>query len=792
MALPRLQSSAPPRAARPTSQHDEAIPGLPAPLRGPPKAAEEEIELIGKLGKLVFPRDTEILKSDPFRILALRVGKDEFNFKTKFPVTAQAGDTVSVKGRWGAPYKGRRSFEATIVTLAVARDVKGLISWIKELPGVGEATGKRLAKRYGDGLMDALHDVEKIVEAGVPRPKAETIQEAWSGRHAEARCVQRLRGLEFGDVSIQKAMDRYGLGIERVIEDRPWELSETLPGFGFKTADKIALRHGHPNDSPKRIVAAIRHVIGDAVNAKGHCGLPVDELVRESAKILELNSDAVRAYIREALTGHYSVDPMTELASWTSMHQAEQDIAERLLALLDHSVPDAAAVEDAMAKAEAEIRAEPKGKGFELDPGQRHAVRMALSNNLCVITGGPGTGKSTILRVILKAQKHLGRSVVCAAPTGRAAKRINETTGVEASTCHKLLQYEGDTFRVNAGNRFTQDCHVIDEFSMVDTRLCQSYVTAIKDGASLIIVGDVDQLPPVGPGQVLRDIIASGTVPVARLDRVFRQEKGSAIAEAAARINRGEFPVREDDPPATGYYAKQVNSAERISENVVNIITKSKKFDQLRDIQVLTSRRKGPGGVDELNGAIKDKLNPAREGHPDSVFFGPRAFTKGDRVMQTKNRYDKNVSNGEVGTIVSVGERERKDGKTKEPCFTVDFGGTAATYGRGDLQDIELAYAATVHKSQGCEFKVVIFACPEEHKWQLNRNLVYTALTRAKEWYCFVGSNVALQHAIDTTDANRRYTGLCQRLMALRPEVVLPSAPYDYEADARDLLPAGP
>ncbi len=448
-------------------------------------------------------------------------------------------------------------------------------------------------------------------------------------------------------------------------------------------------------------------------------------------------------------------------------------------------------MKEALAKAEAEIREESGGKGFELDPGQREAVELALGNSLCVITGGPGTGKSTILRVILKAQKHLGRSVVCAAPTGRAAKRINETTKVEASTCHKLLQYEGDTFRVNAENRFTQDCHVIDEFSMVDTRLCHSYVTAIKEGASLIIVGDVDQLPPVGPGQVLRDVIASGTVPVAYLRRVFRQEKGSAIAEAASRINRGEFPVRDDDPRNQGYFAKRVPKAEDISEQIVNIIQRSQKFDKLRDIQVLTARRKGPGGVDELNAAIKAVMNPAVEGDPNSVFFGHRAYTRGDRVMQTKNRYDKNVSNGEVGTIVSVGERERKDGKSKEPCFTVDFGGTVATYGRGDLQDVELAYAATVHKSQGCEFKVVIFACPDEHGWQLNRNLVYTALTRAKEWYCFVGSDAALRQAIDKTDANSRYTGLCQRLQMLRPAVVLPQEP-DEEPAGQGLLAACP
>ncbi len=335
MALPRLQPSAPARAPRPAYDQDEAIPGLPAPARQPPRAPEDEVELVGKLGKLLYPRDPEDLNTNPFRIMALKVGKADVTFKTVYPVTAQVGDTVSVKGKWGE-YKGRRSFEANIVTLAMARDVKGQVAWMSSLPGIGKATALRIVKRWGEETNEILHEVEKVMQADVPRAKAEIIVEAWSGRYAEARCVQRLLALQFGDLTIQKAMDRYGLGIERVIEERPWELCTTLPGIGFQTADKIAMRQGHPTDSPKRVVAAIHNVIDTAVNADGHCGLPVEKVVSGACALIQMGQELVRAHLAEALKGHYSVDPMTGLASWSTMHRMEQEIAERLLDILDH------------------------------------------------------------------------------------------------------------------------------------------------------------------------------------------------------------------------------------------------------------------------------------------------------------------------------------------------------------------------------------------------------------------------------------------------------------------------
>ena len=799
MPLPKLNH-------RPTDDYvdrgtvgDDVIPGQSArrEFRGPPPVRPDqtpETEIQVKMGKMVFPRSELDLRTNPFRIHAFKIGKVDHTFQTEFPISARPGDLVNLRGHW-IERGGKSRFKASIVVLGMKRDVRGITAWLKKLPGIGAATGTMLVRKFGEDIAESLDDVGAMMSAGLPRHKAELIAETYRERNAEARAVQMLHGYQLGDVTIQKCLETYGLGIMALLDRNPYELANTIKGVGFKTADEIALRAGIPKDSDLRIVAAIRDSLSEAIENDGNTGLPIDELLARTVRKTEQPLQVVQAHLGAVIGDkHHCLDMTTGLVTWKRMRDTEDTLARHLLNMLDQDRPERSRVEAALARAEDKVAREmreKKGIEFRLDPGQRSAALLALSNNVCVITGGPGTGKSTLLRVLLMALKDLGRTVVCAAPTGRAAKRINETTGVEASTCHKMLKYEGDGFKVTESNPFDQDWFVVDEFSMVDTRLAHSFVTAIRLGSGLTIVGDVDQLPPVGPGQVLRDIIASGTVPVARLETVHRQVEGSAIAVAAMRINRGDHPCRSDDPPnMSGYYSREVKEAHDISDAVIQIMTKQKKYDSLRDIQVLTVKKKGDGGVEDLNRRIKEALNPVLD-DGNSIKLGFSSYTVGDRVMQNRNSYEKNVSNGEVGTVVSVGTRELKNKEGKRvPCFTVDFGAVTATYTMADHRDVDLAYAATVHKSQGCEFKVVIFAFHNSQAWNVKRNLVYTALTRAKEWYCFVGSDRALRGAIGAADDGTRHTGLCRKLLDARPHLKVPKAsadPSEVEEPVEDI-----
>jgi exodeoxyribonuclease V alpha subunit len=729
----------------------------------PPAGEAEMVEVSGRLHRLVFPRDLPDPDSEAFRIYSLKVGKAEQTLVTTFPVQATVGDMVTARGVW-TEYKGKPRFKASIVVADLPNDKAGIVLWMKNLEGVGTATARKLVKHYGETTHEVLDDPEKVAAAGIPKAKAYLISDAWRGDASHRDLIVFLGNLQLGTGIITRIIRSFGASARSIIEQNPWRLAESIEGIGFVTADAIARRHGHSLDKPERIKAALICALREAVMQKGHCGLPIPEMVQQASRLLGLAASQVLPHVDAALDGKGCLfDPVSGLAVSKKINTQEREFAELLLGLSDGNRISRATAESGVGRAEREL-------GIRLDPSQRSAALLALCNPVSIITGGPGTGKSTTMRVVLWVLKDLGRDVVAAAPTGRAAKRLQEVTGVPASTCHRLLSFEDGDFAYGVDKPFKEDWFVVDECSMMDIPLGHSFVSAIKPNSGLTFVGDVDQLPSVGPGQVLRDLIASGAIPTARLDTVHRQQGDSGIITAARRINAGEYPVLPGEKLA-GFAVTVKEDPQQIVDQIVhfmcNVLPKH-GLDPLQDIQVLTAMRKGTAGVADLNRAIKQALNPP-QGPGHTVTFNDIAYSKGDRVMQNRNNYAKEVYNGEIGTVVGVGQREGKNG-AMEDFIVVNFGQVEATYGRRDIDEIEQAYAATVHKSQGCEFPYVIIACPASQAHMLDRNLLYTAVTRAKKGCIIVGDPKAVARAVAAKDKNARYTGLAVRLSS--PETI--------------------
>jgi len=717
-------------------------------------------EVVGKISHVIYET------ADGYAVYAVR-GSDGKDVKVSVTssIKARKGDKIIAKGSWGS-YKGQPTFRAIMIMHDIPKGAKGVVTWLKTgpVPGVGKATAEKLARYFGDSFPEAVSDPVRLAEAGIPKSKAEAIAEAWNSNASQPELVEFLGRFGLGEMTIAKIVKRYGAAARRVVRENPWELAERIDGVGFATADDIAREAGHAHDSQKRIHAGLRFALDQKTGREGHCGLPRETLVDEASRLLSLQRGLVAAAV-DAVVEDGSVvhDEGTGLIYPRGLHRAESDLASRLARLVNegHRNPEAAARE-AVERAVASL-------GVQRDESQVEAAVMAVTNPLSIITGGPGTGKSTTQRVIVQALEDLEREVVLAAPTGRAAKRLAEVSGRPASTCHRLLSFSAEKggFEYDASNPFGEDHIIIDEFSMVDVRLGQSFMDAVKRDGAVTIVGDVDQLPSVGAGQVLRDLIEAGAIPVARLKTVHRQKGDSGIVVAASRINSGQAPVSEGED-LDGFEVHSGEAAtgtsERLRQTVVDIMSKrlpAMGYDPIQDVQVLSAMRKGDLGIHLLNEELKAALNPADD--KNTVEVRKRIFSVGDRVMHLRNDYAKKVYNGEVGTVTWVGSR-KNDNNKDEPCFKVDYSGYQAFYGPDDVQDVELSWAATVHKSQGCEFPVVIFVCPEAHRRMLTRNLVYTAVTRAKKLCVVVGHDGALLHAVGNADVDRRYTGLASRL----------------------------
>jgi exodeoxyribonuclease V alpha subunit len=761
-------------------------------IEGPPPAVQQEQkvpavetdteEVSAKITHRIFPK--QFVGDDDFAVYAVEFDtaklhgdsrlKARFSGKITFAghYRPEKGEKVVAQGKW-VTYKGESSFKALIMYPEIPKGAEGAVTYLKiaKIEGVGKATIEKLVKKYGDRLPEVMEDADEMATT-IKRVLADRIATAFTSLIGQPKLVTFLAEFGLREALIQKIIKRFGAASMKIVDENPWRLAESIDGIGFNKSDMIGRKAGLDPKCEPRLKAGIRYTLNLKTNQQGHCGLTREYLVSASDEILEVGTDYIAPMIDSVIADRDAIfDEDVGLIYPSGLHKAERSLADRLRTIMAKGdiTPEGHA-KDAVEAAITEL-------GVTRDESQVEAALMAVMNPVAIITGGPGTGKSTTQRIIVAALEKLGKSVVLAAPTGRAAKRLAEVTGKEASTCHRLLSFSAEKgdFLFDRTNPFPQNRFIVDEFSMIDVRLGSSFLDAIKDRAGITIVGDVDQLPSVGAGQVLKDMIDSGAVPVARLRTIHRQSGDSGIVVAAQRINSGIKPI-DDAEKLDGFYMKANFGAFEQGEHdmvrdVVDFMARrlpNSGFNPVDDIQVLSSKKKGPAGVANLNVMLKAALNPGTEANT-VVFKGSTSqelrYSVGDRVMHVRNDYVKKVYNGEVGIIVDNGVRQREDGK-QEAYIKVDYSGHAAYYAQEDSGDITMAWACTVHKSQGCEFPVVIFACPDSHRHMLNRNLFYTAVTRAKKVCIVIGNDGAILKAVKTENQDTRGTGLAKRLAA--------------------------
>lgn len=728
-------------------------------------------ELSAKVTHRIFPK--HFVGEDDFAVYAAEVdGRKEIKITYAGPYRPEKQEKVLAKGKW-VMYQGKPSFKATLFMPEIPKGAEGAATWLKiaKIEGVGAVTVKKLVKAFGEKLPEAMESAD-VMATVVKRVLAERIEAAYGSAIGQPKLVTFLADFGLREALLQKIIKRFGAAAMKIVTENPWRLAENIDGIGFNLADRIGRKGGHSPDNPMRIKSGLRYALTTKTSRDGHCGLTREYLVAAAVEILGVDGSLIGPAIDEIVADRDAVhDEAVDLIYPAALHKAERSLADRILTLMAKG--DTVAEDVAREAVEASISL----LGVQRDESQVEAAMMAVMNPVSIITGGPGTGKSTTQRIIVNALEVLKKSVVLAAPTGRAAKRLSEVSGKEASTCHRLLSFSAEKgdFLFDRSNPFPQQRFIVDEFSMVDLRTASSFFDAIKDKAGITIVGDVDQLPSVGSGQVLRDMIESGRIPTTRLRTIHRQSGDSGIVVAAARINSGEQPIGKGEK-LDGFYMKtsfgsfsdgEDDMVRDVVDFMVRRLPQSGGFNPVDDIQVLASMKDYGAGVHRLNVELKAALNP---GTPEtSVVFKPMGketvYSIGDRVMHMRNDYVKKVYNGEVGVAVAVGTRTNDSGKD-EPYLKVDYSGHMAFYGPEDASDIVMAWASTVHKSQGCEFPVVIFVCPIGHRRMLSRNLFYTAVTRAKKVCLVIGHGNAVDLAVKTENLDTRGTGLAKRLAA--------------------------
>jgi exodeoxyribonuclease V alpha subunit len=586
---------------------------------------------------------------------------------------------------------------------------------------------------------------------GIGAIRAKRITDAWAEQKIVREIMVFLHSNGVGTARAVRIFKTYGADAVQVMTENPYRLARDIRGIGFKTADAIAMKLGIEKTAMIRLRAGISYALTEAMD-EGHCGLPTDQLIPLAEELLEAPRELILTALElERSEGAVIADMVGETACTflAGLYRAEQAIAERLTRIVSGRLPWPWIDEE---KAVPWIE---KRSGLQLADSQRAAIRLALMAKALVITGGPGVGKTTIVNSILKILAAKGVRLLLCAPTGRAAKRMTEATGVEATAIHRLLEVDpkGGGFKRNADNALDCDLLVVDESSMVDVMLMQALVKAIPDHSALLIVGDIDQLPSVGPGQVLADIIGSGAVPVVRLTEVFRQAAASRIIVNAHRINQGVMPDLSAPVGGSDFYLVPAEDPEtavlRIVELVKTRIPKRFGLNSIRDVQVLCPMNRGGVGARSLNIELQAALNPA--GDRKVARFG-WTFAPGDKVMQIENDYDKEVYNGDIGYIDDV------DPETGE--LKASFDGRSVTYGLGELDTLVPAYAATIHKSQGSEYPAVVIPVLTQHYPLLQRNLLYTGVTRGKRLVVIVGQKKAVAIAVRNISGRRRWSKL--------------------------------
>lgn len=717
---------------------------------------------------------------------------------TGYSPSINVGEYLYAQGEWTQSNWGP-SFKSKTVHMSQPTLASGIEAYLAHsVEGIGPVNAKRLINKFGDKVFEIIENSpEKLKEVdGIGKKKAESIVEAFNSKKALRDITVYLHSLGLSSAKATKVMEKLGAGAKEKLQENPYLLCN-IWGIGFKTADEVALKQGIPHSSPYRIKAGLYECLKKA-QSDGSCGLPVDQLIEKTSEMLKLGFDCINSTLDEELVNKNLIE--VKLGDVTccftpDIYAAERSIAKFLLEHLKHppiqDIPDI----------DKKIAEEEKLIGIELDPTQREAVKVALTNQVCVITGGPGAGKTTITKVILNIlSKHLnhfkgGRKtpaaaiISLAAPTGKASKRATESTGFPGSTVHRLLEVgPNGQFKKNAYTPLESEVCSFDEFSMMDVFLTKSTFSAIDRKTRLIIIGDHNQLSSVGPGKVLGDIIDSGVIPTVRLTKIFRQALTSKIITNAYLINEGKMPDTSNQAGSDFFFLnfgwsaekeemskdqikfiQESNLAERLrmQKELIKLIKGLEKrgFDPIRDIQVLAPTRVGLLGTEKINALLQDALNPNPK---KELVKNQTRWRTGDKVMQIRNNYDYNVFNGEVGYIQEITEKE----------IVVEYDDKTIVYKHSDLDELVLAYAYTIHKSQGSEYPVLIMLFDMSHFMMLKRNVLYTGVTRAKKKCYILGPEQAMRIAINTFQPENRYTCLKKWLQeGIPPEY----NPKDYD-----------
>jgi exodeoxyribonuclease V alpha subunit len=670
-----------------------------------------------------------------------------------------AGEFIEGIGAWHNDRTHGLQFKARQLKVVPPSTVEGIEKYLGSgmVKGIGPHFAKVLVKAFGENVFTVIeNDPEKMLSLpGIGKKRVEKITSAWAEQKVIREIMVFLQSHGVGTARAVRIYKTYGEEAIIKVTENPYRLALDIHGIGFKTADVIAGQLGIAPDSLIRAQAGVRHVLQEISN-DGHCAAPVKTLVAESCKLLQIPDAILEEAIRDEIASENLVKEEIEgreCLFLAPLHRAEVGVAANIKRILEGRPPWGAIDAD---------KAIPwvEGKtGLTLSASQGEAVRLALSSKAVVITGGPGVGKTTLINSILQIVRAKQINVTLCAPTGRAAKRLSESTGLEAKTIHRLLEFDPKSYGFKRGrdNPLETDLLVVDESSMVDIALMNRLLPAVPDKAALMIVGDVDQLPSVGPGAVLSDIIDSGKVPTVRLTEIFRQAATSRIIVNAHRINKGEMPLKAEGAELSDFYFIPANTPEEIHEKLLQVVTERipKRFGMhpVKDIQVLTPMNRGGIGARSLNAELQMKLN--EKGEPKITRFGT-TFAPGDKVIQTVNNYDKEVFNGDIGQIMGIDQ--------EEGALQVDYDGRTVEYEFGELDEVSLAYATSIHKSQGSEYPAVVIPLAMQHYTLLERNLIYTAVTRGKKLVIIIGQPKALAMAVKNRKSTRRMTKLAVRL----------------------------
>lgn len=686
-------------------------------------------------------------------------------------MSAQPGESVEVTGRWIDDARFGRQLKIVRIQAIPPITEEGIERYLKGgfIEGIGPTLAKRIVSAFGAATLDILDESpQRLAEVeGIGKVRSEKIIEAWIKQRTIRRVMVFLQSHGVSSTYAIKIYKLYGDRAVEIILNNPYKLAEDIFGIGFHKADEIARRAGLEVDSHERLCAGVMHALKVASH-DGHMFLPLDELKGKAAELLKCDPELLGSAI-EALRMEQKLvlEPVAQLESpavylWRA-YRAEIDAARHLRRLID-SPPLFGRLEVNAASLDA-LEAE---LNMQLAPAQRDGVVAAWAEKVMVLTGGPGTGKTTIVKAVVSFGERAGKRIALAAPTGRAAKRLTESTGRPAQTLHRLLEFsfQQGGFQYNEERQLDVEMLIVDESSMIDSYLLLGIVRALPDHARLLFVGDVDQLPSVGPGAVLDELIGAGVLKVVRLTEIFRQAQTSSIVLNAHRVNAGELPIVPERAPGqlVDFYMIQTDepevSQQRILELVCERIPKAFGYDPIQDVQILSPMHKGQVGCAALNALLQDKLNPRAE----VLVRGQHRFKVGDKVMQLRNNYDKDVFNGDIGVVVGLDQEAQQ--------LFVRMDDREVGYEVHELDELGLAYAITVHKSQGSEYPVVILPMMTQHYMMLQRNLFYTALTRAKRLFILVGTAKAVGIAVKQDEARLRYTQLAQRLGSGQQRVV--------------------